>query len=646
VFQSTHDGHFWFTPDSIGKLFTFNRPFPIVSASSDGEEIPGIFSYSDVLLAAQDSTFKPSAIESIDGGSAVEYLLHLAQGGSLQDRDALWNTLFYSLPQAANGPNGIVGGVFSGGGRGRYFYPGPTTKIGFANGTEVVVRNTARVLQDFSSIGSGRDVYEKFFAVHDDMTIDLQHLQVNFTSDPRYPGKENMASSEAAKDIRAPGYPTPIVKVPQNDISGYYLSQSGYEDVAVLSMQSFEGADGQDLFQATARKFLAKAKADGKKKLIVDVSANPGGTVWLGYEIFLELFPHLEPYGASRFRAHDSWDQMGKFFSNITDGMARDPTIPAPYQDWISSPMNYRSDLNIQNKPFTSWSDKLLPYKQNGDAYTRTVRWNLDDPLIYDYSGLNNLTGRGAPSLDLPFKAEDILLVLDGYCASTCTIFAEFLRQQAGVEFLSFGGRPNEEIIQAVGGVKGSNSWGWSDILYFALNAWSWAEAPQKAAWMQSEMAGFKSYLPFKRSVGGPDLNMRDALRQDDESGIPLHFKYETTDCRMYYTADMTVDITASWRAAADVKWFGKKRCVAGGFKNVRSSSADNDDEDEAGDDEDNQRRVVRKRAKGLKSGRQTTTSVSVQQVDGGAIDELQNSLGVIADFVKSPGANAMMRPY
>lgn len=60
-----------------------------------------------------------------------------------------------------------------------------------------------------------------------------------------------------------------------------------------------------------------------------------------------------------------------------------------------------------------------------------------------------------------PFAAENILLLYDGYCASTCTIFSEFLRVQGGVRSVTFGGRPdldasgNIPIIQNYGGVKG-----------------------------------------------------------------------------------------------------------------------------------------------------------------------------------------------
>jgi hypothetical protein len=79
-----------------------------------------------------------------------------------------------------------------------------------------------------------------------------------------------------------------------------------------------------------------------------------------------------------------------------------------------------------------------------------------------------------------------------------------------------------------------------------------------------TELGKFTNYLPFYRSTGEPNVNARDALRQGDDSGIPLQFRYETADCRIFYTAEMTIDISASWRAAADSMWGKKNWCVAG----------------------------------------------------------------------------------
>jgi hypothetical protein len=61
--------------------------------------------------------------------------------------------------------------------------------------------------------------------------------------------------------------------------------------------------------------------------------------------------------------------------------------------------------------------------------------------------------------------------LLDGYCASTCTIFTEFMRTQAGIKSIAMGGRPVAGQIQGVGGIKGAESLGWSDVLAYAINA-------------------------------------------------------------------------------------------------------------------------------------------------------------------------------
>ncbi|KAK3045356.1 hypothetical protein LTS18_013971, partial [Coniosporium uncinatum] len=50
---------------------------------------------------------------------------------------------------------------------------------------------------------------------------------------------------------------------------------------------------------------------------------------------------------------------------------------------------------------------------------------------------------------------------------------------------------------------------------------------------------------------------------------IPEQFRYEAADCRIFYTAAMTLDATAIWSAVANSAWntlSGKSKCVWGGF--------------------------------------------------------------------------------
>ena len=45
TFASVHDGHFRFSPDGLTRALSFGRTVPIVSVSSDGVELPKVYSY-------------------------------------------------------------------------------------------------------------------------------------------------------------------------------------------------------------------------------------------------------------------------------------------------------------------------------------------------------------------------------------------------------------------------------------------------------------------------------------------------------------------------------------------------------------------------------------------------------------------------
>lgn len=62
-------------------------------------------------------------------------------------------------------------------------------------------------------------------------------------------------------------------------------------------------------------------------------------------------------------------------------------------------------------------------------------------------------------------------------------------------------------------------------------------------------------------------VNGRNAFRQGDDTGVPLQFKYEEADCRIFYTPAMVVDQTAVWKTVADAAWGDGGGCVAGGLQ-------------------------------------------------------------------------------
>ena len=474
-----------------------------------------------------------------------------------------YNNVFYNLAQISLGATGSGAGIFAGGGRGAYVWPNASTVLTFQNGSTSTYENFARILQPFTNISTGQDIYNEYLVAP-------------------LPTQTAAASTPPATPTPAPGYPSPVIRQISNLIGGYYLDQPGYEDVAVLSVPSFVGLfSAEESFQQVAFDFIAQSKADGKTKLVIDVSANGGGTILQGYSLFTNLFPDLVPYGATRFRAHQSFDIIGQVVSdvagpvypwNLTDPPGPDDIL----NDFLDEPFDYRADVDVNGNNFQSWPEKYGPHEYYGDNFTSIIRWNLSDPTTILTSGIivNGYQNRTGIVPSRPYAAEDIVILYDGYCASTCTIFSEFMRQQAGIKTIAIGGTPQYGQMQAVGGVKGTNDWDWQEVWYAANDTFMLSTPEQQAAFESTELASY-STLPFVRSADNDGyLNVRDGIRQGDTTETPLQFVYEAADCRIFYEPAHTLDVSTMWQRAADVAWNGAS-CVVGDVGLSNSSTAD-----------------------------------------------------------------------
>jgi hypothetical protein len=572
LIQSAHDGHFSYIPDIVGDIFNWGRPIPLVSVSEDGQQLPAVFVFADVIGAQyKNISYTPSPVVEIDGMAVSDWLDDWSQVGSLQDRDALYNNVFYSLAQVSLAGNGGGTGTFTGGGRGRLAFPGDSTTLKFANGTEYTMQNYARAIVNFRNVNSGEDLARKriIYGMYDHGLEGPEARVKSLKTDDTIRIVQTAALSIAGGT--SPGYPPAVVPGPGNLINGFFIDSPGYEDVAVLQIPNFVGSSSAEIgFQRTTQEFIPKALAAGKTKLIIDLQANGGGTILQGYDLFKQLFPTKDPYGADRFRAIEDLDLIGKAYSSVASSGPRQTGGNYSVQDAQTSWFDYHTDMTVEGKPFSSWAEKFGPQEVNGDKYTSLTRWNLSDILVPFFSGGINITGYG-PLANVTgppkFEPENIVVVTDGYCASTCTIFAELLTKQAGVKTIAMGGRSNKNQIQAIGGVKGTNSWGYSYIQVAAQTAVRYDKSLNNSVLREH----YDDDLPFLRSSSA-GVNTRDGLRQNDTSGIALQFIYEEANCRLYYTPEMTVDITAIWKSASDAQWGNSGKCVsAGGYGQKRN---------------------------------------------------------------------------
>ncbi|EHK96231.1 hypothetical protein M7I_8085 [Glarea lozoyensis 74030] len=421
------------------------------------------------------------------------------------------------------------------------------TTYTFENGTSYTFGNVANVLGNWAGVVDGPSFFKKF-APGAAAALTIQ-------------AEEAPSSLQASAAV--PGYPDAELLLPDLSIGGYYLNGTGFEDVAVLTSLSFEPDLPSD-FQHLAETFFAEAKAAGKTKLVIDLSVNGGGYILQGYDLFRQLFPSIDQFGASRLRESETFIEAARAYSDAVGGDFDPNTSPdADLINIYETFLNYRYDLNITNQNFTSFAAKFGPVPLRGDEFTELIRWNFSDPIttINATWGMGmDITGyRSRQNFTQPFAAEDIIMLTDGYCASTCTLFAEFMRTQAGVKSIALGGRPEVQQIQAVGGVKGAQILSFGSIFSIAQTAIQYAGSNPVDALKKL------SALPDRRSASN-GINIRDNILPDNvNDGLPAQFSYEPADCRLYYTPEMIGDITATWKAAASAAFKGGK-CNFGGL--------------------------------------------------------------------------------
>lgn len=361
----------------------FPRYFSTVS-------IPIIVSYYN-QSSIDDIVSSPSAaspLTEIDGVDATTFIEDLVFATASQDPDAGYNAMFYSKPYvAANISNG---GYFAGGGRENYVYPGENTTYTFQNGTSITVDNVALLKWDFT----GANTNEIFVARYESSGSNLQ-TEVSFPRDPA-------------------DYPASVVTSKDLAVSGYYLTDDGLEDVAVLSVLSFEPESVAE-FQAVVQTFLEDAVSDGKTKLVVDLSANNGGYILQAYDLYRQLFPQTEQVGYTRYREND----ILLSFTNISRKL-----VPTDFDPDTASDTQIRAhelsydylyDLNTTDQHFPSFEAKFGPFPYKGSNFSALQSWDLNDPLTTVNSTYGfgiEITGYGTrTNFTQPFAAEDIILV-------------------------------------------------------------------------------------------------------------------------------------------------------------------------------------------------------------------------------------------
>ncbi|KAJ5479937.1 hypothetical protein N7530_005446 [Penicillium desertorum] len=535
LFISAKDGHLSLLPCSY-MPFAFVGHESLVSVSFDGLQLPQIYTFGDAkVLKSNPNAVSP--IVRINGKDVVSHLEGVSESQSFQDPDARYNNVFLSRSRYTNSDQML--GAFSFGPNG--MWPRSTVyNLAYANGTTSRSEVKAVVREDGFQFVDGKALYESYCVPASETTTTSSPSTATPTPSNSAPASSTPASQSPSSTAKpAPtGYPKAAIRDDNNLISGYLLSEPGLEDTAVLSVPTFGVSDiegGNKIVSDVAIEFIQKAVDAGKKKMIIDLSANPGGDVNYAFDLFRLFFPNKTPYWSTRFRAHEALKLIEK--------------------------VGYSAPQGSQNLTFAS-------LVKVGFYGLKTPSQNYTFKTLEELYGPHNVLGANmstANSLNMDLiSSEEKPIHGFGDINSSCPIFTEMMKYE-GVKTISFGGRPQYGPMQAMGGTRGAQVLPAETLIMITTAVLDMAAEEELLS--KSELQQLKALSPAEESplqYGLLQVKLRDAYsKRDKDSAMPLQFVYEPAHCRLFYTLENVLQPATTWSAAVKAMWGGGD-CVAG----------------------------------------------------------------------------------
>lgn len=133
-----------------------------------------------------------------------------------------------------------------------------------------------------------------------------------------------------------------------------------------------------------------------------------------------------------------------------------------------------------------------------------------------------------------------------------------------GARTVAMGGRPASGPMQAASGTRGARAYSSSSL-----------DGDMVVVGLVDQEVANKTLPPIPPNAQTRDpglwsaayFNLRDQIREDElqnDDAVPLQFKYEAADCRLYYTLRSLYSMTQQWTDAHDTAWGDGSRCVSG----------------------------------------------------------------------------------
>lgn len=536
LFSGRWDFHTQFNPICYVGLFTYKHSHPLISVASAPDQLPAIH------LAALSTTDRSiqvgDQVTAINGGDPVDYLKKLATSPEhgFTDPDTRFN---YNLVHLENGL--LSAGYFAG----RGIYPGDDPLV-------ITVQNGTNITADWKASFNMNSVdFDSTSSLYKTICLRSQAEQDAITN-PNHAARRRSVPREIATpramrstsiSRRADGpaavWPADVSKrgMVINTKGGELIYYPIDKKTAVYIVTAFQGTgdDFSELFSNFTTSVIEKANATGIEKLLIDVSGNEGGTVELAMDMARQLFPASPLFFGTNLR----WNPYLAAMLETGD------------QTDISSSVFALNQYTAENgSRFLTFNQELGPIFRDNDYFTPI---EVQDEKVANSSGDMGLSM--AYNKPQPFKTENVVMLSNGICGSSCTVFTEALHS-VGVKAVAVGGRPAKGPMQYAGGMKGCWVMELDDIV---ANQWDFTGEGD------FDYGDYPSVLNIRLTSGR--VNFANQFRKNDGRHLPLEFLYTPADWRLAYTGQTATNFTALWAAAADAAWGDAKDISGGAYK-------------------------------------------------------------------------------
>ncbi|KAF9946408.1 hypothetical protein BGZ70_003238 [Mortierella alpina] len=207
--------------------------------------------------------------------------------------------------------------------------------------------------------------------------------------------------------------------------ASFHMLSDGITAVFRLGTESPDKKDtSRNTFYANIDDGFAAMEAAGAKKLIIDLQNNSGGIICWGRYVLQTLFPHTvdAPY-IYNLRA----SPLAQALARAT--FANDQDIESPYMGLVDPDTGNELDDESWMVP-----GMTLPGREGYFSNQVTDRYCA---AVEDIKGSSDET---------PFKAENMVILTNGFCGSTCAVLALQLHERYGVRSVAIGGHHGESM--------------------------------------------------------------------------------------------------------------------------------------------------------------------------------------------------------